>query len=669
MTRLHRLGITATITGLIFCTAIAQNVGIGLSNPNHKLTIQSTNTSILRLIGPGTAGAEARLTFGDPTFCFIEEDEDDHLTIYADNRTAIMGGNVGIGTMNPVSKLDVAGVIHCGSEGYGYIQTGLTTSIATYVDEFRGWFGTTTDHPIWFYTGNGNAATMVIEDAGNKNVGIGTTAPTSKLEILDGHTTASALRVIKNYSPGGNANVPAIYGENVVDDYYGIGVYGKGGYVGVYGDSDQDGGNENYFGVYARAHGTNTGTNVGVAGLGETGINTYGLFGVASGSNNNFAVYGQASGGSFNYAGYFLGDVSVSSTSFDPGTISVKSYSAGAMNNAAGVFGQNTVDNGYGIGVIGQGGLTGVHGFVHSTGDGPYKGILGEAIGFSQSNIGIHGTASNALFNIGIKGEAHSASGFDNYGLRGEASGASSTNGGVLGVASGDNGIKMGVQAQATGPNTNYAIYAFAGGGAFNYAGYFASGNVYVGDNLGIGDDPGAHKLVVHHGSKGLKIQHTSAGASFWELLQVGELNGNLQLWNTAAMSVGNFNYASGAYSATSDRRLKENIQPMTSVLSKVMELQASSYTYKADTDQKPCLGFIAQDVEQIFPQLVTPPTTDGERETVYTMDYSGFGVLAIKAIQEQQEIIDEQEKRIAKLEVLVGELLKKGEQQVQPEQ
>ena len=41
-------------------------------------------------------------------------------------------------------------------------------------------------------------------------------------------------------------------------------------------------------------------------------------------------------------------------------------------------------------------------------------------------------------------------------------------------------------------------------------------------------------------------------------------------------------------------------------------------------------------------------------------MNYAGFGVLAIKAIQEQQAIIDAQEVRIANLEALVEALIAK---------
>lgn len=151
----------------------------------------------------------------------------------------------------------------------------------------------------------------------------------------------------------------------------------------------------------------------------------------------------------------------------------------------------------------------------------------------------------------------------------------------------------------------------------------------------------------------------SAIGSTYWEIYQGINANGNLLLYANMT-GVGSFNFSTGVYSATSDRRLKDNIQAMKPVLSDVMKLQADEYTYKSDPEQKPCLGFIAQDVEQLFPQLITPPMNDGKGETPYMMNYAGFGVLAIKAIQEQQAIIDDQEARIAKLEALVQELIAK---------
>ena len=79
------------------------NIGIGTTNPTHKLTITGT-TQTLRLIGPGTYGSTAALNFGDGSYAYLSEDIDDNLLIHATNRIAITGGNVGIGTTSPAAS-------------------------------------------------------------------------------------------------------------------------------------------------------------------------------------------------------------------------------------------------------------------------------------------------------------------------------------------------------------------------------------------------------------------------------------------------------------------------------------------------------------------------------------------------------------------------------------
>lgn len=96
----------------------------------------------------------------------------------------------------------------------------------------------------------------------------------------------------------------------------------------------------------------------------------------------------------------------------------------------------------------------------------------------------------------------------------------------------------------------------------------------------------------------------------------------------------------------TSDLRLKKNITSIDdSVLSKILKLDATSYYYITDEpESQKTLGFIAQEVEKIDPDWVVPPSNE---EGHYLINYDNFTVLAIKAIQEQQEIISSLQQEI----------------------
>ncbi len=81
----------------------------GLNPELSKVEISGSNNS-LRLVGSGaTYGEFGKLNFGDIDRVFISEDIDDSMQINSFGRTAITGGNVGIGTITPTEKLDVNG--------------------------------------------------------------------------------------------------------------------------------------------------------------------------------------------------------------------------------------------------------------------------------------------------------------------------------------------------------------------------------------------------------------------------------------------------------------------------------------------------------------------------------------------------------------------------------
>ena len=102
----------------------------------------------------------------------------------------------------------------------------------------------------------------------------------------------------------------------------------------------------------------------------------------------------------------------------------------------------------------------------------------------------------------------------------------------------------------------------------------------------------------------------------------------------------------SGTYTV-SDRRLKNKITDLDDILEKVNQLEPKTYIYKSDPMQKKTVGLIAQEVKSIFPELVIDSFSDDKDDTTHALNYPALGVIVIKAIQEQQEIIEAQKKEL----------------------
>jgi hypothetical protein len=108
-----------------------------------------------------------------------------------------------------------------------------------------------------------------------------------------------------------------------------------------------------------------------------------------------------------------------------------------------------------------------------------------------------------------------------------------------------------------------------------------------------------------------------------------------------------------------SDRKLKSDIRKLESTGDKLMLVMPMKYkmlpklqgdmktdsimTEKAKVDQ---LGFIAQDVQKIFPELVTQ-----DKEGTLGIKYMEFIPILVKAYQEQQAELEALKERIGKLE------------------
>jgi hypothetical protein len=139
-------------------------------------------------------------------------------------------------------------------------------------------------------------------------------------------------------------------------------------------------------------------------------------------------------------------------------------------------------------------------------------------------------------------------------------------------------------------------------------------------------------KLKVYYGSAwvdatpvpDMSLYYSKAG---------GSINGDVTVRQTLTV-VGN-TLIQGVLTETSDISLKENILPLENSLDKIMKLNGVSFNKKTTPNMKE-VGFIAQEVEAIIPDLVTE-TGEG----IKTVSYSRVTAVLVETIKEQQAQIN----------------------------
>jgi len=108
--------------------------------------------------------------------------------------------------------------------------------------------------------------------------------------------------------------------------------------------------------------------------------------------------------------------------------------------------------------------------------------------------------------------------------------------------------------------------------------------------------------------------------------------------------------YVNGSIFNPSDKNLKKNIEPITDEKSNsIINLEPVEFNYKDDKTQRKHLGFIAQDVEKIYPELVT-----NGQNNIKSINYVEFIPLLVLKIQNQQKEIDELREQINELNKII---------------
>ena len=148
----------------------------------------------------------------------------------------------------------------------------------------------------------------------------------------------------------------------------------------------------------------------------------------------------------------------------------------------------------------------------------------------------------------------------------------------------------------------------------------------------------------------GLRIQNISVGKG-WSFYPAS--SGDVILGDDFNAAV--IDGVTGTYYASSDERAKTAIRPMEGVLGKVMSLPLSRYRYKRGTADS--LGVVAQDLQQQFPEFVKVTSGEGNFIAPQQMfvDYAGLSVVALRALQEQQVLIQALQAELQTLKARVG--------------
>ena len=221
------------------------------------------------------------------------------------------------------------------------------------------------------------------------------------------------------------------------------------------------------------------------------------------------------------------------------------------------------------------------------------------------------------------------------------ATGTASTAMGYKTTASGNYSTAIGDNSVATGTaSTAIGSYTTASGYRSTAMGDGTSSTDYA--SLTIGRYNSVNKTVTAGGN-----------ATSFDTDNAAFVIGNGTLWNATSDAFvvyfnGNATLA-GDLTINSDERLKDNIQPLGSTLNKLHQIEAKTYSLKKDEEHTPKIGVLAQEVQLVFPELVTEGA-DG----ILSVNYQGLVPVLINAINEQDAKMSEQDAKIAALEEMV---------------
>jgi hypothetical protein len=221
------------------------------------------------------------------------------------------------------------------------------------------------------------------------------------------------------------------------------------------------------------------------------------------------------------------------------------------------------------------------------------------------------------------------------------------------------------------GTSPSYKLHVFGGSGSATVAKFFATnygnlGTTYIELGTEYGDGGSRIGNVNPTGNYGTLVFETMTGTSgvFAERMRI-DSSGNVKINNLGS---GDVNATSGTLNISSDIRLKNDLGVIDeSGIEIIKQLTPRYYSWKDDENSRQQLGFFAQEVFPILPEAVPrdlkyeqngvdengepilEQVLDDNGEPDYQWGFATQPIVAmcVKAIQEQQTIIESQQSQI----------------------
>lgn len=532
-------------------------------------------------------------------------------------------GNVGIGTASPSAKLNVSGDIHIGDYGTAALRLldlrSSNSILSIQTDGTSGGLGTNIIYS-WANGGQGplrfsNASSEVMRLAGNGNVLIGTltsAASVFKLQVGDG---GSDTRVYLNPS------------------------------------------------------------NAFALGISNSGSNAYYLGVASSGSTSNMQIF-NASASTTPLTITYGGNVLIGGTSSTNSVAALQVFGSTAVSTNNGQIRINdsaTTSKTLSIGVDGANNVA----FLQSFQDGvAYRSLILNGLG---GNVGIGTASPDANLDV-VRGSTGTVATFGIEGLTinprlridadeanntitlnpNYSGGVSSalvfktaevermriTSGGNVGIGTSNPESSRLLVRGSTSDSTSNIFQASNLAGATRFmvradgqSSFFASNDsesmrITTGGNVLIGTTTDAGYTLNLVGNAQIIKSSTSTAM----VVGLSGVTGSIIRFSYNGGFVGSISTdgSNTAYNTSSDYRLKEQVRAIDNPLEKVLKLNPVNFKYKNSNTRQD--GFIAHEIQEILPYLVT-----GEKDGVemQEVDYSKLTPILIAAIKELKQEID----------------------------